>query len=204
MVMENKNNSWLVTPPPLTTDNNEDDDQSDGISIISESDRDESREINSQYFWDNTHISLSNENSEREQDVPDDAKNNAKPEKDSKEIPKISPCDKKRHFLKPFLLISSLILISNLIIYHILDSQHSATFEKYQLTEAQNKDLRLEINTLRKIVFLMNVDEQVSTRTTTSKDDFENLKSTSEDVKIFDSNEKKFICVDVKRFVDIL
>lgn len=106
---------------------------------------------------------------------------------------------KKRTFLKTFLFIN-LILISNVIIYNILESQHSVAFEKYQLAEAQNQALRMEINTLRKIVFLMNADDQVSI---TPNEYFERPPD-SEDVRIVDNDQKKFICVDVKRFVDML
>lgn len=179
----------------------EDEDQSDGISIISESDRDECRDVNSQYFWDNTHISLSNENSEREQDHDQDVPDDKECSKGKEPTNLVTKEEKKRSFLKPFLLIN-LILISNIITYRILESQHAAMVEKYQLAEAQNQDLRLEINTLRKIVFLMNLDEQHGSTSTGGV--FEEPSSTSEDVRIFDRNERKFICVDVKRFVDML
>lgn len=195
----------------------EEDEQSDGISIISESDRDECQEadsINSQYFWDNTHIALSNENvnlnSEKEPDVPevkeheDDSTEKDSPPSTTKEL-KVNI--KKPAFLigskKLLFLIINLILISNIITYKVLESQHSVVLEKYQLTEDENKVLRMEINTLRKIVFMMNVDEQVSTSTTIPSEPLDQPPA-SDDVKIFDNNQKKFICVDVKRFVDLL
>lgn len=48
-------------------------------------------------------------------------------------------------------------------------------------------------------MFLMNVDEQVST---IPKEHFD-LPPDS-DVRIVDNDQKKFICVDIKRFVDML
>lgn len=123
---------------------------------------------------------------------------------DAKESPKWEKSERRKRNPWKITLFINLVLISNLVTYYVLEAQHSTTVEKYEFAEAENKDLRLEINTLRKIIFLMNVDEQSPVTTTSPADPFVLSEEASEDVKIFDENHKKFICVDVKRFVDML
>lgn len=189
----------------------EDDDESDGISIISESDRDESRDLtNSQYFWDNTHISLHSLEQEVTEDVQDDQVTEEREvteavtdEVTERDLQKDPVKAKTKKFWKLILLIN-LILISNIATYNFMESMHSTTIEKYESVETQNKILRNEVNTLRRIIFLMNVEEQAVTTTSKPIQPFDTPNQHSEDVRIFDNNRKKFICVDVKRFVDML
>lgn len=201
--------AWIVLSPSISSD--VDDEQSDSVSVISESDRDDNADSpsNSKYFWDNTHISLSNENSTEEQIVPESKLEDVfeelvdnKADKFQNSVEKPDQTDWKKTFEPCFWL--ALILITNLCIYSYSKSEHSISIRRIQLAEAQNKDLQFEINTLRKIIFRMNADEQLPQNSKASFKKSEDMTS-SKDVRIYvDGNSKKFICIDVKKFVDLL
>ncbi|KAL5274325.1 hypothetical protein ACFFRR_000829 [Megaselia abdita] len=202
--------AWIVLSPSISTDL--DDDQSDSVSVISESDRDENADSpsSSKYFWDNTHISLSNENSTEEQIVPEskiedifeELIDNEEEENDDKE--KVFNFYTMKKLANPSIWIA-IIIISNLCIYTNLKEKHSVSFGKLQISESQNRDLRLEINTLRKIIFLMNVDENLPHASTAESFEEGDIMTRSKDVKIYeDDYNKKFICIGVKKFIDLL
>lgn len=199
------NQAWIVLSPSISSD--VDDDQSDSVSVISESDRENVDSVtSSKYFWDSTHLSLSKENSSEEHIEPD-----SKIEEILQELSEINEEPRKKEvnhglsfrikqLTRPSFWIA-LLLISNLCVYSYLESGDEVVIERLQLAESQNKHLRLEINTLRKIIFLMNVDENPPT---TPKMEGDGM-TRSKDVKIYeDETKKKFICIGVKKFIDIL
>lgn len=192
--------AWIVLSPSISTDY-------DSVSVISESDQEENSDsmISSKYFWDNTHISLSEENSGEEHMDPDTRLDdiiqelNDTIEETFEERETTSLWTHIKQLSKPSLWIS-ILLVTNLCIFSYYDSEHALLFEKLQFAESQDKDLRLEISTLRKIIFLMNAGEHFPT-SPTLYDETVN----SEDAKIYaDGNDRKFICIDVKRFIDLL
>lgn len=199
--------TWIVVSPSISNDF--DGNHSDSVSIISESDQDASN-ASSKYFWDNTHISLSGENIAEENITPDTRNEQMVPEisdymeETFEEKETFSLWPQIKQLSKPSLWIS-ILLVTNLCIYSYFDLEHSVVLDKLQVSENHHKDLRLEINTLRKIIFLMNVDENVPA--SPRIDSFERGEETRnwEDAKIYtDETNRKFICVDVKKFIDIL
>lgn len=109
-------------------------------------------------------------------------------------------------YLKTSFLIM-LVLIPHVTIFKMFESDYSTTLKQYELAEELNQSLRMEINTLKKIIFLMGIDNPKPRITIEPirAEQWKRILSDTDDFRIVnDENNSKLVCIDINRLIDLI